>query len=312
MAAYFASLSVPTLIGALPGNIAQGVIWGIMALGVYLTFRVLNFAYLTVDGSFATGGAVTVMLVINGWSVPTALLAAFVAGLVAGFVTGFLHTVLGIPDILAGILSQIALYSINLNIMGMANQALSVDKYNLLVSLRDVQKSILVSVIFAFVIICILYWYFGTEQGSALRATGCNPNMAKAQGINVDFMKILALSLSNGLVALAGGLIAQYQGFADINMGRGSIVIGLAAVIIGEVLGEALLAKHLNFMGRLIFVVIGGIIYYIVVGIVLWLKMPTNDLKLFTAIIVAIFLAVPYLRAKSRNSFAKAAKKGAE
>ena len=312
MAAYFASLSVPTLIGALPGNVAQGVIWGIMALGVYLTFRVLNFADLTVDGSFATGGAVTVMLVINGWSVPTALLAAFVAGLAAGFVTGFLHTVLGIPDILAGILSQIALYSINLNIMGMANQALSVDKYNLLVSLRDVQKSILVSVIFAFIIICILYWYFGTEQGSALRATGCNPNMAKAQGINVDFMKILALSLSNGLVALAGGLIAQYQGFADINMGRGAIVIGLAAVIIGEVLGEALLAKHLNFMGRLIFVVIGGIIYYIVVGIVLWLKMPTNDLKLFTAIIVAIFLAVPYLRAKSKNSFAKAAKKGAE
>ena len=312
MAAYFASLSVPTLIGALPGNIAQGVIWGIMALGVYLTFRVLNFADLTVDGSFATGGAVTVMLVINGWSVPTALLAAFVAGLAAGFVTGFLHTVLGIPDILAGILSQIALYSINLNIMGMANQALSVDKYNLLVSLRDVQKSILVSVIFAFIIICILYWYFGTEQGSALRATGCNPNMAKAQGINVDFMKILALSLSNGLVALSGGLIAQYQGFADINMGRGAIVIGLAAVIIGEVLGEALLAKHLNFMGRLIFVVIGGIIYYIVVGIVLWLKMPTNDLKLFTAIIVAIFLAVPYLRAKSKNSFAKAAKKGAE
>lgn len=312
MTAYFASLSVPTLIGALPGNIAQGVIWGIMALGVYLTFRVLNFADLTVDGSFATGGAVTVMLVINGWSVPTALLIAFAAGLVAGFVTGFLHTVLGIPDILAGILSQIALYSINLNIMGMANQALSVDKYNLLVSLREVQKSILVSVIFAFVIICILYWYFGTEQGCALRATGCNPNMAKAQGINVDFMKILALALSNGLVALAGGLIAQYQGFADINMGRGAIVIGLAAVIIGEVLGEALWAKHLNFMGRLIFVVIGGIIYYIVVGIVLWLKMPTNDLKLFTAIIVAIFLAVPYLRAKSRNSFAKAAKKGAE
>ena len=311
MAAYFASLSVPTLIGALPGNIAQGVIWGIMALGVYLTFRVLNFADLTVDGSFATGGAVTVMLVINGWSVPTALLVAFVAGLAAGFVTGFLHTVLGIPDILAGILSQIALYSINLNIMGMANQALSVDKYNLLVSLRDVQKSILVSVIFAFIIICILYWYFGTEQGCALRATGCNQNMAKAQGINVDFMKILALSLSNGLVALAGGLIAQYQGFADINMGRGAIVIGLAAVIIGEVLGEALLAKHLNFMGRLIFVVIGGIIYYIVVGVVLWLKMPTNDLKLFTAIIVAIFLAVPYLRAKSKNSFAKAAKKGA-
>lgn len=310
IATYFASLSVPTLMSALPGNIAQGVIWGIMALGVYLTFRILNFADLTVDGSFATGGAVTVMLVINGWSVPAALFIAFIAGLFAGFVTGFLHTVLGIPDILAGILSQIALYSINLNIMGMANQALSVDKYNLLVSLRDVQKSILVSAIFALVIICILYWYFGTEQGCALRATGCNINMARAQGINVDFMKILALSLSNGLVALSGGLIAQYQGFADINMGRGAIVIGLAAVIIGEVFGEAFFAKHLNFMGRLLFVVIGGVVYYIVVGIVLWLKMPTNDLKLFTAIIVAIFLAVPYLKGKSKNSFAKAAKRG--
>lgn len=311
IAAYFASLSFPTLVGALPGNIAQGIIWGIMALGVYITFRVLNFADLTVDGSFATGGAVTVMLVINGWSVPAALAVAFVAGLAAGFVTGFLHTALGIPDILAGILSQIALYSVNLNIMGMANQALSVDKYNLLVSLRNVEKSILVSAVFVLVIICILYWYFGTEQGCALRATGCNPSMAKAQGINVDFMKVLALSLSNGLVALSGGLLAQYQGFADINMGRGAIVIGLAAVIIGEVLGEALLGKHLNFIGRLLFVAIGGIIYYIVVGIVLWLKMPTNDLKLFTAIIVAIFLAVPYLRAKSKNSFAKAAKKGA-
>lgn len=312
IAAYFASLSVTTLAGALPGNVAQGIIWGIMALGVYITFRILNFADLTVDGSFGTGGAVTVMLVINGWSVPSALFVAFLAGLAAGFVTGFLHTVLGIPDILAGILSQIALYSINLNIMGMANQALSVDKYNLLVSLRNVNQSILVSLIFALVIIGILYWYFGTEQGSALRATGCNQSMAKAQGINVDFMKVLALSLSNGLVALSGGLIAQYQGFADINMGRGAIVIGLAAVIIGEVFGEAVLGKHLNFMGRLIFVVVGGVIYYIVVGIVLWLRMPTNDLKLFTAIIVAIFLAVPYLQAKSKNSFAKAAKKGAE
>lgn len=304
MAAYFASLSVSTLIGALPGNIAQGVIWGIMALGVYLTFRVLNFADLTVDGSFATGGAVTVMLVINGWSVPTALLAAFVAGLAAGFVTGFLHTVLGIPDILAGILSQIALYSINLNIMGMANQALSVDKYNLLVSLRDVQKSILVSVIFAFVIICILYWYFGTEQGSALRATGCNPNMAKAQGINVDFMKILALSLSNGLVALAGGLIAQYQGFADINMGRGAIVIGLAAVIIGEAIFGRIFR---NFALTLLSVGFGAVIYYLVLQVVIWLGVDTDLLKMFSAVVVAIFLAIPYW--KSRY-FAKPVRRG--
>ena len=313
MLAYFSSLSPAAFTNALPGNIAQGLIWGIMALGVYITFRLLDFADLTVDGSFATGGAVTVMMTVNGCNIWVSLLCACIAGLLAGLCTGLLHTKLGIPPILAGILTQIALYSINLNIMQRhANQALSVDKYNLIISSRNLTSAIISGIVFAAVLIAILYWYFGTEQGCALRATGCNPNMAKAQGINVDFMKILALALSNGLVALAGGLITQYQGFADINMGRGAIVIGLAAVIIGEVLGEALLAKHLNFMGRLIFVVIGGIIYYIVVGIVLWLKMPTNDLKLFTAIIVAIFLAVPYLRAKSRNSFAKAAKKGAE
>ena len=184
--------------------------------------------------------------------------------------------------------------------------------YPLILSLRKVTQSILISLIFAAVIIAILYWYFGTEQGSSIRATGCNPAMSKAQGININFTKVLALAISNGLVGLSGGLMAQYQGFSDINMGRGAIVIGLAAVIIGEVLGEAIFRKHLNFFGRLTFVVLGGVIYYIVVGVVLWLKLPSNDLKLFTAVIVAIFLAVPYLKAKSKTSFAKAAKKGAQ
>ena len=227
--------------------------------------------------------------------------------------TGLLHTVFGIPDILAGILTQIALYSVNLRIMfGKANQAVSVDKYFLVVSLRNIPKSLLVGGALALIVICLLYWFFGTEMGSAIRATGCNPSMSKAQGININATKVLTLSLSNGLVALSGGLLAQYQGFSDVNMGRGAIVIGLAAVIIGEVLGEALFGRHLNFFGRLLFVVIGGIIYYVVVGLVLWMKMPSNDLKLFTAIIVAIFLAVPYLRAKSQNSYARAAKKGAK
>lgn len=298
------------LVRALPADIAQGLIWGIMALGVYITFKILNFPDLTVDGSMATGGAVTVMLILAGVNPMLALLCAIIIGLIAGCITGVLHTALGIPDILAGILSQIALYSINLNIMGKANQAISVDKYDLLVSLRYINEAILICLMISAVIVAILYWYFGTEQGSSIRATGCNPQMSSAQGINIKFTKVLALSLSNGLVALAGGLLAQYQGFADINMGRGAIVIGLAAVIIGEVLGEALLRKRLNFIGRLIFVVLGGVIYYIVIGFVLWLKMPSDDMKLFTAIVVALFLAVPYLRGKAKTSFRKAARRG--
>ena len=301
------------LMAAMPGNIAQGIIWGIMAVGVYMTFRLLNFADLTVDGSFTTGGATAVMLITGGIPAWAALLLAFLVGMVTGLATGLLHTKLGIPEILAGILTQIALYSINLRIMGgKANQVVSVDKYHLVVTMRKIPLAILSGGIICFAIICIMYWFFGTEIGSGIRATGCNPNMAKAQGINVGSMKVLTLALSNGLVALAGGLLAQYQGFADINMGRGSIVVGLAAVIIGETLGEAIFGRRLNFMGHLLFVAIGGVIYYIVIGFVLWLKMPANDLKLFTAIVVAIFLAVPYLQAKSRNSFAKAAKKGAE
>ena len=309
---YLASLNPLNLLGAMPGNVAQGLIWGLMALGVYITFRLLDFADLTVDGSFATGGAVTVVLILHGWSVPAALLIAILAGLAAGLITGLLHTLLGIPPILAGILTQIALYSINLNIMGMANLAVSVDQYPLLLSSRKITASILIALVLIAIVISALYWYFGTEQGSAIRATGCNPAMSKAQGINTNVAKVLGLMISNGLVALAGALLSQYQGFSDINMGRGAIVIGLAAVIIGEVIGEALLGKHLNFFGKLSFVVIGGIIYYIVVGIVLWLKLPSNDLKLFTAVIVAIFLAVPYLKGQSKSSFKKAAKKGAQ
>ena len=304
-------MSIASLFSAMPGNVAQGIIWGIMALGVFMTYKLLNFADLTVDGSFATGGAVTVILVTSGWSVPSALVMACIAGILAGMVTGILHTVLGIPDILAGILSQIALYSINLNIMGgKANVAVSVDRYNLRISLRFVPKTIVIAALFAIVLIALMYWYFGTSQGCAIRATGSNPAMSRAQGININLMKVITLALSNGVVALSGGLMAQYQGFADINMGRGAIVIGLAAVIIGEVLGHALFGKRMNFIIRMLFVVLGGVVYYIVIGIVLWLRMPTNDLKLFTAIIVAIFLAVPYLRGQAKSSFRKAAKRG--
>ncbi|XOQ43002.1 MAG: ABC transporter permease [Clostridium sp.] len=309
---YLLALNPMNLISAIPGNVAQGIIWGIMALGVFITFRLLNFADLTVDGTFATGGAVTVVLILSGIPVPLALAAAVAAGILAGLVTGLLNTVFGIPDILAGILTQISLWSVNLLVLSGANKAVNVDKYPLIVTLRNVEKSIVITLIFAAVLVCILYWYFGTEQGSAIRATGSNPHMAKAQGINIDFMKVLAVSLSNGLVGLSGGLLSQYQGFADIKMGQGSIVIGLAAVIIGEVLGDALLRKHMNFAWRLIFVVFGGVVYYLVIGLVMWLKMPTDLLKLLTAVIVAIFLAVPYLRAKSKNSFARAGKKGAQ
>ncbi|WP_442861470.1 ABC transporter permease [Caproiciproducens sp. NJN-50] len=309
--AYLSSLDPMNFLTAVPGNVAQGIIWGIMALGVFITFRLLNFADLTVDGTFATGGAVAVVLILADLPVPLALAAAVAAGFAAGLVTGLLNTVLGIPDILAGILTQISLWSVNLVVLSGANKAVNVDKYPLIVTLRNVESSIVTALVFAAVLICVLYWYFGTEQGSAIRATGSNPQMAKAQGINIDFMKVLAISLSNGLVGLSGGLLAQYQGFADIKMGQGSIVIGLAAVIIGEVLGDALLGKHMNFAYRLIFVVFGGVVYYLVIGLVMWLKMPTDLLKLLTAVIVAIFLAVPYLRAKSKNSFALAGRRGA-
>ena len=303
-------MNVLSLFRAMPGSVAQGLIWGIMALGVYITFKILNFADLTVDGTLGTGGAVAVMLILNGFPPSVALIFAFAAGMLAGLVTGILHTVLGIPDILSGILTQIALYSVNMNIMGRSNQAVSVDKYNLVVSLRYIPAAIVTTILFLVVIIGVLYWYFGTEQGFTIRATGCNPNMSRAQGINTNFAKVLALVISNGLVGLAGGLYAQYQGNSDVNMGRGAIVIGLAAVIIGEVLGEATFGKRLNFIGRLAFVAIGAIIYYVVIAFVLWLGLPSEDMKLFSAIVVAIFLAIPYLRGKSKTSFKRAAKNG--
>ena len=296
---YLASLSPLALLRSLPGACAQGLIWGLLALGVYITYKLLDFADLTVDGSMATGGAVAVMLIRAGMNPWLALIFAFLAGMAAGFITGMLHTALGIPGILASILTQISLYSINLNILGSSNQAVSVDKYSLVVSLRYISDCV--------VLVAILYWYFGTEQGHAIRATGCNRQMARAQGINTDFHTVLALMISNGLVGLSGGLYAQYQGAADVNMGRGAIVIGLAAVIIGDVLfGKMCAGKKIAFAYTLFSVIAGAILYYLVLSVVLWLKFPSDDLKLFSAIVVAIFLSIPYLKAKhSRKGVAK-------
>ena len=319
MTAYFASLSLSNLLARMPAAAAQGIIWGLMALGVYITFRLLDVADLTVDGTFATGGAVTVMLIIAGWPTWAALLVAVLAGILAGLCTGLLHTKLGIPAILSGILTQFALYSINLRIMGQANRTAGIKEYGMifdpathgkgfLLSALYVPQAIIVGLILAALVVGLFYWYFGTEQGSAIRATGSNPNMIRAQGINIDTMKVLGLSLSNGMVALGGGLMTQFQGTADVNMGRGSIVIGLAAIIIGEVLCDAIFRKGCNFAIRLSFVVGGGVVYYAVMTVILWLKLDPNDLKLFTALIVAVFLAVPYLQKQARSSFKHAGK----
>ena len=299
-----------TFLSALPGAVAQGLIWGLMAIGVYITFKVLDLADLTVDGTMSTGGAVCVMMMISGANVWVARLCAFIAGMLAGAITGILHTFMGIPAILAGILTQLALYSINLRILGnKANQGINPDKYDMLVSLRNVKEfaignPIVVAVIFTVIIIALLYWFFGTSLGCAIRATGANPDMSRAQGINVNFNKILGLMISNGLVALASALYAQYQGFADVNAGRGAIVIGLAAVIIGEVVFSRIF--H-NFALKLLGVAFGAVIYYLVIQIVLTLGLNSNDLKMLSAIVVAIFLAVPYWKGKYWN---KASKKG--
>ena len=300
------SLNPLSLFRAMPGSIAQGMIWGVMALGVYITFRLLDFADLTVDGSIATGAAVSVMLIRAGVSPIATLPIAFLAGALAGMVTGLLNTALGIPGILASILTQISLYSINLNIMGKANQPVSVDNYPLVVSLRYVTDGsvsrllfFLGMIVFLLALIAVMYWYFGTEQGHAIRATGCNSNMARAQGINTNFIKVLALMISNGLVGLCGALYGQFQGASDVNMGREAIVIGLAAVIIGEVLfGKFASKRKLAFAFTLASVILGAVIYYMVYQFVLWLKMPSEDMKLFSAIVVAIFLAIPYLKEK--------------
>ena len=304
MVVYFAALDPMTLVRALPGNVAQGIIWGIMALGVYITFRILDFADLTVDGSLATGGAVAVMLIRGGMNPALALVFAFLAGMVAGFVTGILHTAFGIPGILASILTQIGLYSINLGIMGKSNQAINVLQYKLVASLRYVTGEgsaffFLKLILGAVALIAIIYWFFGTELGASIRATGCNPQMASAQGINTSFNKVLALMVSSGLVGLCGGIYAQYQGAADVNMGRGAIVIGLAAVIISEVIfGKLCAGKKIAFALTLAAIFFGAIIYYIVIAFVLWLKMPSDYMKLFSAVVVACFLAVPYMKEK--------------
>lgn len=288
-----------SFLNALPGAVTQGLIWGLMAIGVYITYRILDVADLTVDGTMALGGAMCVMLIRGGLDPWLAVLCAALGGALAGFVTGALHTRCGIPAILAGILTQLALYSVNLRIMGgKANQAVSVDKYDLLVSQRFVRElswenPMPLLLLITGLLIAALYWFFGTELGSAIRATGANPHMARAQGINTRRNVVAGLALSNGIVALSGALLSQYQGSADVNMGRGAIVIGLAAVIIGE----SLLGRIFrNFGLRMLSVSCGAIVYYLVLQVVLQLGMNTNDLKLLSAVIVAVFLAVPHLK----------------
>ena len=303
-------MQIMSLITALPGAAAQGLIWGIMAIGVYITFRILDIADLTVDGTLCTGGAVCIMMMLSGHNVWVSMLVATGAGLLAGLATGIFHTFMGIPAILAGILTQLSLYSINLKIMGKANQAINVDKFNLLVSLRRVkgvaltQNTLFIVAIMIIILIAFLYWFFGTELGCSLRATGCNPSMSRAQGINTDRNKVLGLMLSNGLVALSGALLTQYQGFADINMGRGSIVIGLAAVIIGEAIFSRIFR---NFALKLLSVVFGSILYYLVLQIVIWMGIDTDLLKMLSALVVALFLAFPYWKGKY---FTKAKQEG--
>ena len=285
-----------SFINALPGAVAQGLIWGIMAIGVYITYRILDIADLTVDGSLCTGGAVCVMMMLGGQNVWVSMGAALLAGMGTGLATGVLHTFAGIPAILAGILTQLGLYSVNLEIMGKANQAINVDKFSLLVSLRFIKgvpvfkNTILIVALVILALIAVLYWFFGTELGCSLRATGCNDKMARAQGINTDLARVLGLMLSNGLVAFAGALLSQYQGFADINMGRGAIVIGLAAVIIGEAVFGRIFR---NFALRLLGVAFGSIIYYLVLQVVIAMGLDANWLKLLSALVVAVFLGIP-------------------
>ena len=302
-------MNILNLINALPGAVAQGLIWGIMAIGVYITFRILDIADLTVDGTLCTGGAVCIMMMQSGQNIWVSMEAALAAGLLAGMVTGLLHTFMGIPAILSGILTQLGLYSVNLKIMGKANQAINVDKYDLLVSLRYIKgvpfykNTILIVSLTILLMILFLYWFFGTELGCSLRATGCNDRMARAQGINTDFNRVLGLMISNALVAFSGAFLSQYQGFADVNMGRGAIVIGLAAVIIGEAVFGRIFR---NFGFRLLAVAFGSIIYYFVLQIVIWMGIDTDLLKLLSAAVVAVFLAIPTWKSRYfSKSFSK-------
>lgn len=277
----------------MPGAVAQGMIWGIMAIGVYITFKILDLADLTVDGSMVTGMATCAMLMVNGWNVWAAMGVAFLVGMAAGVVTGVFHTVMGIPAILAGILTQLILWSVNLKIMGKANQALPARNFDVLVTQLRKYESLVYLALACVVLVAALYWFFGTRYGMSIRATGCNEKMSRAQGINTNFNKVVGLALSNGIVAFAGALLAQYSGKADISDGRGAIVIGLAAVIIGEVIVSRM--GH-NFVIRLSGVLLGGIAYYIVYQTVIFLGLDTDLLKMLSALVVAIFLAIPYLK----------------
>ncbi len=299
--------SLISLLNSMPGAIAQGLIWGIMAIGLYISYRILDFADLTVDGSICTGGAVCIVLMKNGCSIGLSMLAAIAAGMLAGLVTGLFHTVMGIPAILSGILTQLSLYSVNLKIMGASNVSLGTKITRFITNrfsgggtLWD--NSIFRLCIVIILLVAVLYWFFGTSRGCSIRATGSNPAMSRAQGINTDANKILALMISNGIVAFAGALLAQYQGFAEANMGRGAIVIGLAAVIIGD----AVLGKLLrNFALKLLGVAFGGILYFIVYQTVIWLGLDTDLLKLLSALVVAVFLAVPHWKHKLFRSAPK-------
>ena len=292
---------ISSIINSLPGAIAQGLIWGIMAIGLYITYSILNVSDLTVDGSICTGAAVCVMLTIYGMPLPLAMVCAVIAGMITGFVTGIFHTFMGIPAILAGILTQLSLYSVNLKIMGKANQALSIRNYDLLVSLQYIRNvpiwknAIFVVAVFVILLIAFLYWFFGTEYGCSLRATGSNLNMSRAQGINTNFNTVIGLMISNGIVALSGALLAQYQGFADVQMGRGAIVIGLAAIIIGNAIFGKIFK---NFALKLLAVALGGVTYYIVYQIVICMGIDPDLLKLLSAMVVAVFLAMPYWKSK--------------
>lgn len=284
--------SILSFLNACPGAVSQGIIWGIMGVGVFITFKVLDYADLTVDSSLCTGGAVSAMLIGMGMHPVLTLVFATLAGMAAGAVTGLLHTKLEIPAILSGILTQLALYSVNLRIMGRANVSLLGQPT--MITLLDIPHAILIGALVAVVMIGVLYWFFGTEIGCAVRATGDNENMARAMGVNTDTMKVLGLTISNGMVGLAGALLAQYQGYSDVQSGRGAIVIGLASVIIGEVL----IGKRANFAVRMASIIVGSIVYYVIISFVLQLGLSTTDLKLFSALVVAIALAIPSLRQK--------------
>ena len=298
-------MNIIALLNSLPGAAAQGLIWGVMAIGVYISYKILDFADLTVDGSFCTGGAVAAVLIASGMNPLLAMVFALIAGMAAGLITGLLHTVFGIPGILSGILTQLALYSINMHIMhGKSNVTISRTQFDLLLTSASIGRALIVAGIAVLATVGILYWFFGTSLGATIRATGSNERMARAQGINTNYTKVLGLVISNGFVGLAGGILAQYQGNSDINMGRGAIVIGLAAVIIGEVV----LGRVSNFALRLGATVFGAVVYYAVLAFVLWLGLNSMDLKLFSAVTVAIFLAFPYLKGKYLKKKTPAAK----